>query len=308
MPKQIVHFMALLANVDKSILRMPLSHSFKVEYMSNEEGQRRISALEGLHFLAILEKLTRFQCLNSSEDRFYFISNRFESDIKIADQGVLMGFPSEAVDFNKELIEGYLKPLIQQMRLFKEGNIRMPLTYYYIDRDVPRSFFAGWSGVFVTPGQFTLETLEVPGLVRFIQSTRLPFAKPFLQLAFENFELSYQIHNMNLSFLSLMISLENLFNPGGQELRYTLSRNTAVLLGKDKGDSNKIFSRIKDLYQKRSNIVHWGKSNIINREDLLELRHYVRESIKEINKISRDKTSLLDLLNASGFGERPWRK
>ena len=308
MPKKMVYFMGLLANVDKSILSMPLGHSFKVEYMSSEEGQRHISALEGLHFLAILERLTRFQCLDSSEDRIYFISNRFKSDIKIADKGVLMGFPSEVIDFNNKLIESYLRPLIQLMRLFKEGNIRMPVTYYYIDKDVPRSFFAGWSSVFVAPGQFTLETLEVPGLVRFIQSTKLPFAKPFLQLAFENFELSYQIHNMNLSFLSLMISLENLFNPGGQELRYTLSRNTAVLLGKDKDDSNQILSRIKDLYQKRSNIVHWGKSSIINKEDLLELRHYVRESIKEINKIGRDKTSLLDLLNASGFGERPWRK
>jgi len=160
----------------------------------------------------------------------------------------------------------------------------------------------------VSPGLYTLEKSEIPDLQGFIQNTKLPFKEPFLQLAFENFELSYQIHNINLSFLSLMISLEPLFNPGSQELRYRISRNTAVLLGKENEDSKMIFSEIKDLYDKRSNIVHAGKSNIINNEDLLKLRHYVRESIKEINKMCKSKSELLDLLNSCGFGDRPWTR
>lgn len=103
-----------------------------------------------------------------------------------------------------------------------------------------------------------------------------------------------------------MISLETLFNPGRQELRYRVSRNTAVILGKEKEDSEKIFREIKKLYDKRSDIVHTGKSNTINEEDLLKLRHYVRESIKEIIKIDKNKDELLELLNSCGFGEKSW--
>ena len=87
---------------------------------------------------------------------------------------------------------------------------------------------------------------------------------------------------------------------------YRISRNAAVLLGKDKEDSKTIFSEIKDLYDKRSKIVHTGNSNIINEEDLLKLRHYVRESIKEIIKVDKNKDELLELLNSCGFGEKSW--
>jgi len=116
--------------------------------------------------------------------------------------------------------------------------------------------------------RYTLENSEISSLETFIQNTRLPFAQSFLELAFKNFELSYQIRDINLSFLSLMISLEALFNPGGQELRYRISRNTAVLLGKDRDDSEMIFSKIKELYDKRSAIVHNGEPSVVNKEEL----------------------------------------
>ena len=40
--------MGALANVDSSILRMPLDHGFKIEDKSLEEGIRLISRIEGL--------------------------------------------------------------------------------------------------------------------------------------------------------------------------------------------------------------------------------------------------------------------
>ena len=166
--RKTVYFLGLLANVDSSILRMRLDHGFKVEGMSSDEGQQLISALESLPYLVVLEKLARLQCLNSSEDGVYFVSNRFESDIKITDTGILIGLPPELVDFNNKLLEGYLNPLIRLMNLFKEGNIRMPATYYYIDKASPRSFLLGRTGLFVTPGSYTLKSSEVPELLTFV--------------------------------------------------------------------------------------------------------------------------------------------
>ena len=91
----------------------------------------------------------------------------------------------------------------------------------------------------------------------------------------------------------------------GNVLNYRISRNAAVLLGKDKKDSKEIKRKVKELYSKRSAIVHAGKSNSMNKEDLLKLRHYVRESIKEFNKIGKSKDEVLDLLDSLGFGEMP---
>jgi len=299
--------MGLLANIDKSILNVKLDHGFKIHAISEKEGVTLLSIFEGLPPMEIHKKLMNFNC--SSGDKLYYVGNSFESDIEVSNEGVLTGFPSGIGEFSNNLVHGYLNPVIRLMRLFKGGNICMPLEYhYFIDNNIPKSFMRMETHLYISSELYTLKSSEILGLQEFIQNTELPFKRSFLQLAFESFELSYQIHDRNLSFLSLMISLETLFNPGRQELRYRVSRNTAVILGKEKEDSEKIFREIKNLYDKRSDIVHTGKSNTINKEDLLKLRHYVRESIKEINRIDKNKDGLLEILNSCGFGERPWTK
>ena len=296
MSKKKIYFMGLLANTDSSILKVNLDHGFKIETISENEGVNLVSTLEGLPRIEIGEKLfMEFPCLNSSERKFYFISNSFES---IDESGIEM--LNAVAEFENKFLHGYLDPTIRLMRLFKEGNICMPLIYYYfIDNSIPRAFTVRGTHLYISPEpEYTLEDSEVSELDKFIRNTKLPFTESFLQLAFETFELSYQTHDMNLSFLSLMISLEILFHPSGQgELNYRISRNAAVLLGKNKKDSKEIKGKVKELYSKRSAIVHAGKSNSMNKEDLLKLRHYVRESIKEINKIGKSKNELLDLLD-----------
>ena len=129
----------------------------------------------------------------------------------------------------------------------------------------------------------------------------------FLQLAFDSFELSYETYSTALNFLSLMVAMEVMLNRGRDELRYTISRNASVLLGETPKRSEQIFDEVKNLYKKRSEIVHTGASNVITRDDLLRLRGHVRETIKEIRKISKSKDELISTLNACGFGQRPWR-
>lgn len=299
MSKKEIHFMGLLANVDTSILNVELDNGFKIYTLPEREGITLLSIFESLPDMAIYQKLVKFNCF--SGDKLYYIGNSFESDIEMNDEGVLTSVP--VGKFVNDLVHGYLYPVIRLMRLFKEGNICMPLEYYYfVDNNRPKSFMRMGTNLYVSQELYTLESSEIPDLQRFIQNTKLPFKESFLQLAFENFELSYQTHNMNLSFLSLMISLETLFHPSDQgELRYRISRNTAVLLGNEKEDSETVFREIKDLYDKRSKVVHTGESNIINKDDLLKLRYYVMESIKKVNKIGKDKEEMLKQLNSQGF-------
>jgi hypothetical protein len=152
--------------------------------------------------------------------------------------------------------------------------------------------------------RFTLEDSEISDFQIFIQKIKFPFEEPFLQLAFENFELSYLTPTSNLTFLSLMISMEILFNPREQdELSHRISRNAAVLLGKDFKESETIFRDIKNLYKIRSNIVH-GRSETIYTENVIKLRNYIRESIKEINTRGKSRNELLDFLDTHGYGSR----
>jgi hypothetical protein len=120
-------------------------------------------------------------------------------------------------------------------------------------------------------------------------------------LAFDNFESSYAIDVQNVAFLSLMNGLEALLNPGGGEITYKLSRNCAVLLGKDKRDAIGIFKDVKDLYDLRSSIVH-GATRNVEEGEILKLRGYLRESIKKLLKTNKPKEEVLDDLNERGFG------
>lgn len=185
----------------------------------------------------------------------------------------------------------------------------MPLTYYYFfDNGVPKLIMRWSSPPPISRELYTVGDLEIPELLRFVQETELPFSEPFLELAFESFNLSYETNNINLAFLSLMIGLDTLFSRGEQELRHSTSRNAAVLLGENAEDSKGIFREVRDLYDKRSKIVHTGKSRIIDNEDLSKLRYYIRESIKEIHRMGMNKDELTDLLNSCGFGKRVWKE
>jgi hypothetical protein len=134
---------------------------------------------------------------------------------------------------------------------------------------------------------------------------RLPFRREFLQLALENFELSYDVVRPPLSFLSLMISLETLLNPSDHEIRHRISRNAAVLMGKNLDESKRISSELRELYDKRSTLVHTGKANI-STEDVRKARNYTRESIKTIHRIDRDKNEVMELLDSTGYDNKPW--
>ena len=302
MPKKEIHFRGFLTNTDASILQLSLSHGFKIRALSESEASDFIIAVEKVQqWKAVKIFFMRYPCLNSQEKQVYVINNSIEADIKT---GESRWFDIVA-RFDNKFFHGYLNPTVRLMRLFKEGDLRMPLKYYYtIKNGKPSPLMGSKSGRYVSRELYHLESSELRDLHRFLRDTRIPFERAFLQLAFENFELSYEISNIGLSFLTLMISLETLLNPGERELRYRISRNTAVLLGNDREASRTIFTKIKKLYDMRSKVVHTGDSKIVKKDTLLNLRYYVRESIKKIYLMKKSKPDILDLLNSHGFGER----
>ncbi len=310
MARRTIHFIGLLENTDSSVLNINLEHGFKLKSLPRDEGLSFFSELEGQsgHFDTFKMITADFGCLNNDEQSFQYVTNSFEGDIEFDDKSeAITKFPQELSNFNNTLVSGYLVSKIRLMRLFKEGDIRMPLRYYFLTKESRKEpFYASSSQAeYFHRTKYNLSNADIPDLQHFIQNTSLPFEKIFLELAFENFELSYKTNILNLAFLCLMISLEALLNPGDYELRYRISRNTAVLLGKNREESDSIFKEIRKLYDKRSKLVHTGDRKAISQEDVLKLRDYVRKSIKKIQTTGSDKQNLIDALNAKGFGARP---
>lgn len=303
-----IYFVGVLSNVDKSILQVKLDHGFVVDSLSIEEGLNFFGELEriptGLLGSSVLwEIFTNYSCLSHNEDRIYFVRNSilYTPNLNSFDRSA----EEKAVhDFHYRLAEDYLIRTFRLMRLFKEGDIRMPFEYYYREENGRRQSEGKLFRYRNTSHElYQVSSLEVQELEKFVRDTKIPFLEPSLQLALEHLELSYDIDDLRLSFLTLMVGLETLLNPSSQEVTYRVSRNAAVLLGMNKEDSKRIFDNIKELYDKRSKIVHSGKSGDLTRDHLLKLRHYLRESIKKMCGINKAKDVILDLLNCQGFGQ-----
>jgi hypothetical protein len=288
------YFIGLLQNVDSSILKVKLEHNFKFESISKKEGSGIFSILENLDWGHTINKLfMEYPCLNVELDRYFFVENSF--DVTISDDGRIYG--GELSEFD-QLVHSYLFTKIRLMRLFKEGNIKMPLTYFF-SKDPLKSVIKG--SMFATYSHGPLYTLggeEVSQLQDFIKNTKMPF-RDYIQLAFDNLELSYEIWYRDLTFFCLMKGLEGLFYPGEGKIRSTISKNCAALLSEDKKE-NEIFRNLKKFYELRSKIAHGFTKIDVKEEELIQLRGYLRESIKKLLQIDKPREEVLKSLE-SGF-------
>jgi len=186
-----INFIALLSNVDSSIFKVKLNHGFKIENAESElifKFEDRVYSIASAISHAI-KMLQDYKCYNSDETKAYCITNYFylERDLK-----TIRGRPIELFDFSQSLVNSYLKPTIQLMRLFREGNICMPLQYFwYLKNNKPKVLARDQKLSYVSPEPYKIEDLELDEIHSFISFTELPFKEKSLQLAFDSFNLSY---------------------------------------------------------------------------------------------------------------------
>ena len=293
--------MGFLANVDDSILKLDFGEGFGTKKMSQEEAKPFLQKIDFFYGTDGQSDILR----GVLPDCYCIIKDDIDAYESTPQGGVV------AKRGKLKQIHTLLSDKIKLLRLYKEGDILLRFSFlYFNDKTKPGVFENVREGPFGGKLIFSLNTNEVPEAQSLINTVRIPFQYEFLQLAFDSFNLSYEMHNLNLLFLSLMISMEAILNLDRSEVTFQVSRNAAVLLGKDKENAEQIFKNMRELYKKRSNIVHGSKvqeSKKISKEDIIRLREYVRQSIKEIHFIGKDKPEIIDILNSCGFGHRPWR-
>lgn len=279
-------YIGFLGNVDSSILDVKLQNNFTIEKMSVNQYKE---------FISIPEKM---KIINK------YVDNVISRDYPIVDKNEIFFIKSSSKNYYENTEYPY--NAISLCKLFADGEVVIPIELQTAVINEGKlidvhSASTNFTHFYYEP-KFSLKNSNVEELNECLKIIKIPLEKQWLNLALENYNQSFKSFELNLSFLSLMISLETLFNPGEYELKYRISRNTAVFLGNFNAmDSKKIYSEIKKLYDDRSKIVHTGRNDIIDDSDLLKLRGYVRESIRLMIKHNIDKDDLLERLNILGF-------
>ena len=193
--------------------------------------------------------------------------------------------------------------ILTKLRLWKEGSIRVPISaFYYIYANQVILVSMSEDPLHCENRLYHLEEEEITRLNQFLKRAQTP-KQPYLQLALETFEQTFRVVQNELEFLSLMICLEALLNDGASELRYKLARSTAVLLGESRTDAETIFKNVKQLYDKRSMLVHSGSKKTLTVSDTLLLRTYVRGILRKLVPLDRKKEDIAAGLTCLGFGE-----
>lgn len=119
------------------------------------------------------------------------------------------------------------------------------------------------------------------------------------------FHESCRSSNLYLSFIMRVTILEMLIE-GNAELSHRLKRNVAVLLGRDKEESERIASNISAIYKERSKFLHNGDTDKIS-EDLMQMAYeYSRRVVANLICITDNLDNIRTKLEQAGYGENPY--
>lgn len=127
----------------------------------------------------------------------------------------------------------------------------------------------------------------------------------YLKFAWDNFEQSYTIPNLEFEFLCLMTSLEAIFNSNKSELKCDIIRGVATLLGQDKSDALSVMDSLSKLNAIRAKLLNTGDKKDISVETVVELKNIVRRSLNRAIELKLPKDDLTKLLLEIDFGKLP---
>ena len=151
---------------------------------------------------------------------------------------------------------------------------------------------------------FRLKASHLDQLRQLFSTQGISGRHQYLRLALDNFSHAFCVAQPHLEFITLMICLEAIFNDGRTELRNKVARGCAVLLGASPVSSRRVFREVRELYDKRSALVHSGDTTKIGAGDTAQLLEIVRESLLRAVLLDLPKDVLVSGLNELGFGQR----
>lgn len=302
-------YAALLGNVDKTILRISLGNGFRIEEWELGKFVEFYEVLDGCAEHDIWFRLDEEWGYGNGRKyrpkNVYVVRKDFDS-YPPQDPGKDVNQWEEVFKrrnaFESEQIS-ILEDKILKLRLRSEGSIKICVGMFYIDTDDgPEMQSSSEELLHCENRLYRIPTRDVESIQSLLDGPALASAHKYVTFALENFEQSYRVAQVELEFITLMIAFEALFNDGKQELRNKVARGCAVLLGKTKAASREIFKEVRDLYDKRSVLVHTGDKSKISHTDVLRLKNYARQSLARVVQLGLTKDELSARLTETGFG------
>ena len=297
-----IHFLGVLANVGSDILKLRLDRGFQIVAMKKEEGIDLWAELEGVPKESNFFRLEKIQL--SKDGNLYLITNRFAGWVTTCGENNEGAVLDDEYD-DAARVPLYLHPKLQLLRLFTAKNLFLPFEYYYIVENGKLSLRRKSSnfGTIDFHRTFSLSDQDIPKLTEFLRETVFPFRLPFLGLAFLHFEASFQTRRPEQAFLSLITSLEILFQPSSRDKGFFIGKNCASLLRDEMEDGEHLAEEVREFYRERNLLVHEGifsfkhegvRKRLGNENDLSRLRDIVSHSIRKVYSLGLDKKELLE--------------
>lgn len=307
-----MYFVSPITNVDKSILHIDLGLGFHIEAWPYKKYVQFHSSMVDLppHLIESLVHNDYYASRQKYNPETKKIKNIFypPKSVYVITKKIDCSNPFSEEKVNLitehrqcEWVYSDIDRQVHKLRLLIEGDIHVPACFF-LTREEP--FFASREKVDPCAGEraFKIKKGDIEHINEYVKHHCLSRQHSYLKLALNNFQKSYDINEPHLEFLILMMVLEGIFNYGRQESTQKVARGCAVLLGKTKPLSQKIFKDVKSLYEKRSKLLHEGDSNSIQDDDILLLKNYARKSIRHCLAMDLTKEELIKRLNESGFG------
>jgi len=124
-------------------------------------------------------------------------------------------------------------------------------------------------------------------------------SRRYLRTAISRFRLSKLTDRLDDKLVDLWIGLESLHSIDPEELSYRISLRAATLLAKINSERPTIFRDLRELYKKRSRVVH-GEMLDISLEETDRLGSYLQESVRCFLKLCQkypNKKAIIELLD-----------
>ena len=299
--------LCILANVDDSITNLHVSESYELVRVSTQDILNKASQVLSIPPTNLFDALSFL--------RYYPRENpQLESFLYGGEKilAYLYAIRRTSNDFKDKTMKsdfsfGEANNAFQLARLMVECNPTIPISIQYAEDiatgDLRDSYGGRWTHIVFPHKPLALTGEEWERLNYLNAVVKLPFEDKVLDLAQQNFEISYGMNPLHLNFLSVMIGFEVLMGADNREIVHQIARNVAVLLSEDNESGEKIYKDIKSLYDIRSRLVHDGKASKLTISKMLEARRYLGRLILRSHEINLPMDELRKLLNASGYGD-----
>lgn len=303
-------YIGVLANVDDTILGVSLEDDYlfkkiplvELLELGSKLFNRSMNVIEQdwiyPHRSIINSQLANQKASKNTNDLYcYIITKTYNVDIQLKNNQYTVDDWNKLAPLSNETAQHINTILLKKINLFKHGNVSCPIHFEYIDNNSNPIFFSssGISSIEIID-LLSLDKGEETELSEFIKDFKLPDDDNYLSLALQNYELSYKTNIMSLSYISSVTSLEVLFDSGSTNV----ASGVALILEEEFEEISKTAKEVKKLHETRSELIHSGKQDKIDKDKLDKLREYNRKALLKSISLNKSKKQLINELKASG--------